>query len=106
MSEQYIKDFTELLDSELELLKIKNRDYSLGGNPFGNFQRVGQILALYPNLKLSDPLTVLLIFTLKHLDAVLHMAEMAYDGKENKEDRLKDISLYANIAILMKRAGL
>jgi hypothetical protein len=87
---------------ELQLHSDKNHDYAKGGKPTGNFDRVAAILALYPNLKLSDPRVVALVYALKQLDAVLWgLSENITHKVEGLNDRLQDISTYSKIVQCM-----
>ena len=63
--------FLPITLKELELHSKKNNDYASGGSPLGNFERVATILALYPNLKLSDQRVVALVYPLKQIHPVL-----------------------------------
>ncbi len=64
----------------------------------GNFERVATILGLYPNLRLSKPEVVALVYMLKQLDATLWMLNGEYEGSvENIGTRLNDVSVYATL---------
>jgi hypothetical protein len=94
--------FIELTLRELDLHSRKNHDYAGGGSPLGNFQRVTQILSLYPNLKLSDPPTVAIVYLLKQLDATLNMLSQGYEGQvEGHTERWQDISVYSKIISIL-----
>jgi hypothetical protein len=81
---------------------VKNKDYTQGGSPFGNFERVSSILALYPKLKLSNPQVVAMVYMLKQLDCALWMMNEGYEGEvENIDTRLTDVHVYAKIARLL-----
>lgn len=87
---------------ELQLHSDKNHDYSKGGAPLGNFDRVAAILSLYPNLKLGDRRVVALVYALKQLDAVLWGINSGIQHKvEGLNDRLQDISVYSKIVMCM-----
>jgi hypothetical protein len=91
--------FKKLTEEELALHESKNTDYAKGGDPLGNFKRVGSILSLYPGLDLSKPICVALVYMLKQLDAALWMLSQGYEGKvENIDSRLQDVHVYAKIA--------
>ena len=95
-------DYIDETFDELELYSKKNADYAKGGDPFGNFKRVGAILSLYPNLKPSNPVVVCIIYLLKQLDCILWMLSMEYDGNvEGKQERFTDIYIYAKIGKLL-----
>lgn len=90
--------FLPITLKELELHSVKNHDYAKGGPALGNFDRVSAILALYPNLKLSDRRVVALVYALKQLDAVLWgLSENIEHKVEGLNARLQDISVYAKI---------
>ena len=94
--------FYALLQELARLHSDKNHDYAKGGKPTGNFDRVAAILALYPNLKLSDPRVVALVYALKQLDAVLWgLSENITHKVEGLNDRLQDISVYSKIVMCM-----
>lgn len=88
--------------AEIQLHSDKNHDYATGGDPMGNFNRVAAILALYPNLTLSDPRVVALTYALKQFDAVLWGLNSHIQHKvEGLNERLGDISIYAKIVMCL-----
>ena len=92
--------FLTLLLEKAKLHSDKNHDYAKGGRPLGNFERVATILSLYPNLPLNDPVSVMLIYALKQVDAVLWGLSQGITHKvEGPIDRLSDVLVYAGIAI-------
>ena len=96
------EDFIPLTIEEMELHSDKNHDYAFGGNALGNFKRVSTILGLYDGLKLDKEVVVALVYMMKQLDAVFWMLAKGNTAKvEGLESRLKDISVYAKIAILI-----
>ena len=97
------RTFKDLTQDELDLYEAKNHDYAGGGDPFGNFNRVAAIFALYPNLKLSDPRVVNLCYMMKQLDSAMWMLNEGYDGTvENIDTRLRDVHVYAKICRLLE----
>jgi len=95
-------NYEELTQKELELYRAKNKDYTKGGSPYGNFERVASILSLYPKLKLSDPRIVGMVYLMKQLDAALWMLSEGYEGEvENIDTRLTDVHVYAKIIRLL-----
>ena len=95
-------DFLPITVKEIELHSNKNHDYAKGGPALGNFDRVAAILALYPDLKLSDPRIVALVYALKQLDAVLWGINQGIEHKvEGLNSRLQDISVYAKLVECM-----
>lgn len=98
--------FYEILEELAALHSAKNEDYTKGGDPMGNFNRVAGILAQYPGLDLGKPAVVALVYMLKQLDAVLWMMCQGYEGKvEGVASRLRDVGVYALLdEILHKEA--
>lgn len=100
-------EFLPISIGEVALHSDKNHDYAHGGPPLGNFERVGAILGLYPKLDHSQPIVVCLSFLLKQLDAVLWGLNQRIVPKvEGALPRLKDISVYAKIAMCMVKDDL
>jgi hypothetical protein len=96
--------FKKLSDEELEIHNAKNKDYTKGGDPLGNFRRVASILALYPNLDLGNPVVVDIVYALKQLDAALWMLAQGYEGEvENIDTRLRDVHVYMKLARILHR---
>ncbi len=94
--------FLPITMRELQLHSDKNHDYAKGGPPLGNFLRVAQILALYPNLQPSDERVVALVYALKQLDAVLWGMSAGIAHKvEGANQRLQDISVYCKLVMCM-----
>jgi len=94
--------FYEIIDGLKSLHSEKNHDYAAGGDPLGNFRRVSQILALYPNLKLSNPTIVALVYALKQLDAALWMLSNGHSAKvEGIAGRLKDVAVYSILQMIL-----
>lgn len=92
--------FVEVVGRAVELHKNKSHDYAKGGSPLGNFERVSKILSLYPNLPLSDPTVVMLLYMLKQFDAILWSFSQDIAAKvEGRLPRLGDMLVYSAIAI-------
>jgi hypothetical protein len=100
-------DFYRLCEEEMDLHSRKNWDYSAGGDPLGNFNRVSAILVMYPRLKLSDPAVVAITYMLKQLDSSLWMLSNGHEAKvEGQKERWQDISVYSKIiSILISEGG-
>ena len=100
-------DFLKLTEDELELHSAKNKDYTFGGDPLGNFHRVADILANYCEdtvLDLSDPTVVCLVLALKQWDAAMWMLSNGYEGKyEGIDSRLRDVHIYTKIARILHK---
>lgn len=96
------KQYLPIAIKQLMLHSEKNHDYASGGSALGNFERVSAILGQYPNLKLSDPRVIALVYALKQLDAVLWGINSNIQHKvEGLDSRLDDIAVYATIVQCM-----
>jgi hypothetical protein len=92
--------FYELLAEMGELHSIKNKDYTLGGDPMGNFNRVSDMLTAW-GINCS-PYAVAFLYMIKQLDAVGNMIGQGYEGEvEGIKDRLMDIAIYSLLAIIL-----
>lgn len=96
--------FIPLCLEEIELHSAKNADYARGGDPLGNFKRVSLMLQEW-GLKLP-PSVVAWIDLLKQVDAVGNMLCQGYEGEvEGVAQKLKDISVYAKLAMILHERG-
>lgn len=95
----------EFLPTVLKLLQLhndKNHDYAKGGNPLGNFERVGRIKALYPEIDWSSPEAVAISYMLKQFDAALWGRNSRIQAKvEGEYSRWQDVAVYAMIVMCM-----
>lgn len=97
-------NYERLTLEELDLYRRKNEEYTKGGDPFGNFNRVSAIKKLYPKLDWATPIGTGLDYMLKQLDSALWMLSEGYEGElENIDSRLTDVHIYAKIARLLER---
>jgi hypothetical protein len=104
-SQEFLKRFKQLVDEELALVEAKNNDYAgeKAADPFGNFNRVSKILAMYPGLKLSDPVVVGIVYMLKQLDSVLNGLSTGTEMKvEGYDKRFQDLGIYPKLLSVMK----
>ena len=89
----------------LELLKLhsdKNHDYAMGGPPLGNFERVSQIMRLYPEFPWATPHGAATVYMLKQFDAFMWQTRTGFEAKsEGAIPRLGDITVYSQIISLM-----
>lgn len=96
--------FVNVLVEALRLHSGKNKDYTLGGDPLGNFQRVAQILQRYPTFPWSSKEGVALTYMLKQLDAVMNSLGREQELRvEGIVERIMDIGVYAFILVCMLR---
>ena len=73
--------FYKLTDEEIKLHSEKNKGYTKGGDPLGNFNRVSSIKRLYPNMDWSSPVGVCLVYMLKQFDCVFWQLSQNYDDE-------------------------
>lgn len=97
--------FYELCEAVQILHDRKNRDYAHGGSPLGNFERVSQLMQLYPNMDWSKPEGVACVYMFKQLDAYLWMKNCGHGSVtgEGLLERLKDILVYSGILSCIER---
>jgi len=95
-------DFLPLTLQNIELHSTKNADYSHGGDPLGNFNRVSDMLKqMGCNL---SPAQVAFVYMMKQLDASGQMLFQNYEGKvEGIDSRLQDVVVYGNLIRILKR---
>ena len=97
-------DFVPTIMKEIALHSKKNHDYASGGNPLGNFNRVAKVLEMYPNLKLSNPAVVALVYMMKQLDAVLWMLSNGHTAQvEGIAERMQDVSVYSKLVPIINK---
>lgn len=98
--------FVEVLLEQAELHSLKNKAYAGSGNPLGNFNRVAEILKLYPRFPYDTPEGVAMIYSLKQLDCELwSMSQGTEDAIEGFTGRTNDQSVYANLRRCMRERG-
>jgi len=97
-------DFYKMLDEMAELHSVKNKDYTQGGDPLGNFQRRSDILKIWGfNI---PPVLIALIDALKQQDCAMWMLSQGYEGEvEGFDKRLLDDAVYKTIARILKKEG-
>lgn len=94
--------FKKLTEEELKLHEQKNKDYTQGGDPLGNFHRVSAILKIWGFD--IPPILVALIYALKQQDAYMWMLSQGYEGEvEGIDARLRDDHIYKKIARILHR---
>ena len=81
MKEQYHghPEFYRILEEMAELHSAKNKDYTQGGDPLGNFDRVSALLKIWGFD--IPPYLVALIYALKQQDAYMWMISQGYEGE-------------------------
>lgn len=94
--------FYDLTRAEEDLHERKNRDYAGGGRPMGNFERVAQILRLYPGFNTATAHGVGIVYMLKQFDAMMWLLATKREGEvEGIADRLGDMSVYSKLIRIM-----
>lgn len=97
-------EFLPILLKLAQLHSDKNHDYALGGSPLGNFERVGKIKAMYPEIDWAQPEAVAISYMLKQLDAALWGRNLKiHHIVEGEESRWQDVAVYAMLIICMLR---
>jgi len=91
--------FYELMREYMDLHDRKNHDYAGGGEPLGNFERVAAFFAMYPGLRLSNPVVYMMSLMMKQVDAVLWGLSAGLKHKvEGLSPRLADVTVYSVLA--------
>ena len=99
-------EFNPMTLKEMKLHSEKNFDYAAGGDPLGNFNRVAVIMGMYPNLLLSNPVVIAIVYAMKQIDACLWMLSQNREGKiEDVNSRLGDVSVYVKLAMILHGQG-
>lgn len=99
-------DFISMSLHQIEMHSKKNYDYAKGGPPLGNFSRVAEIMKLYPNLDMTHPATIGIIYMLKQFDSIMWGLSTGIEKKtEGLGDRMDDISVYAKLIAIMLNEG-
>jgi len=97
-------DFYKIVEELKELHSEKNRQYATSDNPLGNFDRTGQMIKKFLKPNINPALASCLCLVAKQIDGVY---EIVGEAKENTvdslEDKLRDIAVYAIIAMIINR---
>lgn len=98
-------DFIPITLDEITLHSTKNFKYAYKGNPLGNFNRVAEIMKLYPQIDWATPLGVCLMYSLKQLDATFWMMNSGHsvDALEGIDGCLTDVSVYAKLGRIIAK---
>lgn len=97
--------YLKFLVDDASLHSRKSRDYSYGGDPLGNFERVASLLSNYPNFPYATREGVALVYMFKQLDAVLWHLNQGHTLSESVLDRLRDITIYSVIVRCILEEG-
>lgn len=96
--------FLEITLEELELHSRKNKGYTHGGDPLGNFNRVSALKKQYHGIDWESPMGTALDYYLKQFDAFMWMMCQHYeDESEGIGGRLGDMSIYTKIMMVIDR---
>jgi len=95
--------FYELLDEIRNLYNAKNSQYATSKNTLGAFERSSVLMGkLFKDSITNKKLAVALAYMAKQIDAVYEMVgESKGNTVEKLEEKLKDIAVYALIAIIL-----
>jgi len=96
--------FYKIILEELELHSNKNKQYATQDDPLANFKRTGRLIKKLLKPNINPALASAMILMSKQVDAVYEMVgEGKKDTVEELEDKFKDISIYANLCIILLR---
>ena len=97
-------EFYRILNELADLHSRKNYQYSTSKDPLSNFKSVGKMAEKLFKPGINVPLATALVYLSKQYDGVINIVG---EGKKNTvedlEDKLKDISIYAILAIILNR---
>ena len=97
-------EFYRILNELADLHSRKNYQYSTSKEPLSNFKSVGKMAEKLFKPGINVPLATALVYLSKQYDGVINIVG---EGKKNTvedlEDKLKDISIYAILAIILNR---
>ena len=99
--------FYELIEELAELHNNKNRDYATPEDPLVNFTRTGELAERYGLIAPGKVgLKMALLYSLKQIDAVFKMVGRGQkETVEGVRDKLRDIAVYAIIAMILEEEG-
>jgi hypothetical protein len=103
--------FYELLEDIANLHAKKNTDYAKGGiqGHLGNFYRSAQFKQMYPGFDWSTAFGTAIDYMFKQLDAamILYATRRGSVTGEGVQERLQDVTIYANLArIILEEEGM
>lgn len=107
---EYPYGHPDFIPRMLELVKLhsdKNHDYALGGPALGNFERTGQIMALYPKFPWATDYGCATVQMLKQFDAFMWQAQdPSFKPKvEGGDTRLRDVTVFSQLIAIMVEAA-
>ena len=113
LQDQYIGNyaghpmFYEILEELKKLHDIKNAQYATPDNPLANFYRTGQLCKkLFKDSINNKALCMALCYMSKQVDGVMEIVgESKKNTIEELNDKLKDIAVYAILAIILNKEG-
>ncbi len=99
--------FYEIIEELSQLHSDKNSTYASQENPLGNFIRSAKLSEKIYNPKIKNkPLAQALVLMAKQIDAVYDIVgEGKEDLVESIEDKLRDISVYSILCIILMEEG-
>ena len=94
--------FHKIVDELKELHSEKNRQYATQGNPLGNFERTGKMIAKFLHPGVNPTLASCLSLMSKQIDGIYEIVgEAKVDTIDSLEDKLKDVAVYSIIAMVI-----
>ena len=96
--------FRKILKELESLHDSKNYQYATPKNPLSNFKSAGKMVEKLFKPGINVPLATALVYLSKQYDAVINMVgENKENTVESLEDKLRDISVYAIICIILNK---
>ena len=96
--------FYKIVEELKQLHSEKNRQYATKGNPLSNFERCGKMISKLLKPGVNPTLASCLALVAKQIDGVYELVgEQKKNTFDSLDDKLKDIAVYAVIAMIINR---
>ena len=96
--------FFQIVEELKALHSEKNRQYATKDNPLANFKRTGNLIKKFLKPEINPTLASCLSLMSKQIDGVYEIVGENKKGTyDSLEDKLKDISTYCILAIIINR---
>jgi hypothetical protein len=96
--------FFDIIEELKQLHSEKNRQYATTDEPLSNFKRCGNMTSKLFKPDINKALAVCLSYMGKQVDGVIEIVGENKKGTiESFEDKLRDIAVYAIIAMIINR---
>ena len=94
--------FYTIIEGLKDLHSEKNRQYATKGNPLGNFERTGRMIAKFLHPRVNPTLASCLSLLSKQVDGIYEIVgESKANTIDSLEDKLKDVAVYSIIAMII-----